>query len=74
MVLFWLIFVDNATYKFNIKCLLIIVFVILDEVILVLDNELEAIVQKAMGLFAHSLSTIKNTAKTSVTNEREIVE
>lgn len=25
-------------------------------------------------VFAHSLSTIKNTAKTSVTNEREIVE
>lgn len=57
--------------------------VILDEAISALDNESEAIVQKAMEnlmqnrtvfIIAHRLSTIKNANRIAVINEGELVE
>ena len=55
----------------------------LDEATLVLDNESEAIVQKAMDnlmqnrtvfIIAHRLSTIKNANRIAVINEGKLVE
>ena len=59
------------------------IVVMLDEATLVLDNESEAIVQKAMDnlmqnrtvfIIAHRLSTIKNANRIAVINEGELVE
>ena len=59
------------------------IVVMLDEATLVLDNESEAIVQKAMEnlmqnrtvfIIAHRLSTIKNANRIAVINEGELVE
>ena len=59
------------------------IVVMLDEATLVLDNESEAILQKAMDnlmqnrtvfTIAHRLSTIKNANRIAVINEGELVE